>query len=205
MTASDMPLHPSDSGFERESGHLLPISRQIRQIPYLDPPEIMLPSVMRAIRQKPFPWWFRMIRWARSPRSFSFTPLQAVASLASILVLISAAGALFLSRYEHRYTLQSRATNQMPITLSLNMPEARSVSVVGTFNAWDDKGYEMKKDKSMGTWTLVLHLPAGHHEYAFVLDGKEIIPDPRADFFKDDGFGNQNAVLIVGNHHDRTI
>jgi hypothetical protein len=204
MMETGTPLHQSDSGPEWESEDLLRISRQIRQLPYLDPPEILVPSVLKAIRQKRLPWWYRMIRWARSPQSFSFTPLQA-ASLAAILILISSAGALYLSRNEHRNAFQSRAPGEMPITLTLNMPDARSVSVVGTFNAWDEKGYEMKKDQRIGAWTLVLHLPAGHYEYAFMLDGKEIIPDPRADFYEDDGFGNQNAVLIVGNHHDRTI
>jgi hypothetical protein len=198
------PLHRSDSGPERESEDLLRISRQIRQTPYLDPPDTLVPSVLKAIRKKRLPWWYRMIRWARSPRLISFTPLQA-ASLASILIVISSAAALYLSPGQHRSALQSRAPGKMPVTLTLNMPEARSVSVVGTFNAWDDKGYEMKKDQRIGAWTLVLHLPAGHYEYAFVLDGKEIILDPRADFYEDDGFGNQNAVLIVGNQHDRTI
>lgn len=205
MTETRMSLHPSDSAIERESGDLFPLSRRIRELPYLDSPETLVPSVMKAIRQRRFPWWYRLIRWAKSPRSLSFTPLQAAASLASVVILISASVAFLVVEYEHRGALQSRVMRQTPVTLILSMPEARSVSVVGTFNAWDDKGYEMKKDKSMGAWTLALQLPAGYYEYAFVLDGKEIIPDPHADFYKDDGFGNQNAVLIVGNHHDRTI
>ena len=63
----------------------------------------------------------------------------------------------------------------------------------------------MKKDETKGAWTLVLQLPAGRYEYAFVLDGQTIIPDPLAEFYEDDGFGNQNGVLIVGNHHDKAI
>jgi hypothetical protein len=198
------PLHQSESGREREAEALLHLSRQIRQMPYLDPPEILVPSVMKAIRPKQFPYWYRLIRWARSPRSLTFTPIQAVA-MASVLILVSSVGALHLLRNEPQYGLKAGVPGGVPITLTLNMPEARSVSVVGTFNAWDEKGYEMKKDQTRGAWTLVLHLPAGHYEYAFMLDGKEIVPDPRAELYEDDGFGNQNAVLIVGNHHDRTI
>jgi hypothetical protein len=198
------PLHQSESGLEREAEALLYLSRQIRQMPYLDPPEILVPSVMKAIRPKQYPYWYRLIRWARSPRSLTFTPLQA-AAMVSLLILVVSAGALHLLRSEPPYGLKEGVSGGVPITLTLNMPEARSVSVVGTFNAWDEKGYEMKKDRTQGAWTLVLHLPAGHYEYAFMLDGKEIIPDPRAELYEDDGFGNQNAVLIVGNHHDRTI
>ncbi len=180
------------------------ISRQIGQMPYLDPPVTLAPSVLKAIRQKRFPLRFRLLRWARSPRSLTFTPLQA-ACMASLLILVSAFGVSQLWRSDSRHASRPAAPGMAPITLTLNMPEARSVSVVGSFNAWDEKGYEMKMDRKKGAWTLVLHLPAGHYEYAFVLDGKEIIPDPRAELYADDGFGNQNAVLIVGNHHDRTI
>jgi 1,4-alpha-glucan branching enzyme len=63
----------------------------------------------------------------------------------------------------------------------------------------------MKKDESKGVWTLVLQLPAGHYEYAFMLDGQKLIPDPGAEFYQDDGFGHQNGVLIVGNYHDNAI
>jgi hypothetical protein len=197
-------LHQFESGPQREAEVFLRISERIREMPYLDPPEMLAPSVMRAIRPKQFPLWYRMIRWAKSPRSLTFTPLQA-ALMASILILVSSAGALYLSRSEPPSGFKAGVPGGVPITLTLNMPAARSVSVVGTFNAWDEKGYEMMKDQIAGAWTLVLHLPAGHYEYAFVLDGKEIIPDPRAQFYEDDGFGNQNAVLIVGTHHDRTI
>jgi hypothetical protein len=199
-----MPLDPLRSGAEWEADALLLLSKQIRQMPYLDPPVRLTPSVLKAIRHKRFPVWFRLLRWARSPRSLTFTPLQA-ALAASLFILVSAVGVSQLLRNDHPHLSQPTAPGMAPITLTLNMPEARSVSVVGTFNAWDDKGYEMKKDRKKGAWTLVLHLPVGHYEYAFVLDGKELIPDPRAEFYQDDGFGNQNAVLIVGNHHDRTI
>jgi len=179
------------------------IARQIRQTPYLDPPVMLAPSVLKAIRHKRFPIRFRMLRWARSPRSLTFTPLQA-AFVASLLILVSAVGVSHLLQSDYRHASQPAAPGGVPITLTLSMPEARSVSVVGTFNAWDQKGFEMRKDQEKGAWTLMLHLPAGHYEYAFVLDGKEVIPDPRAELYSDDGFGNQNAVLIVGNHHERT-
>ena len=42
-------------------------------------------------------------------------------------------------------------------------------------------------------------LPAGQHEYMFVVDGERWVADPLAGRYVDDGFGagRQNAVLIV--------
>lgn len=189
---------------EGESEALLHITRQIRQMPYLDPPETLVSAVLDAIRPRQFPWRYRVVRWARSPRSFTLTPLQ-VACAASVLILLSFVSALYLPTSGPRQAVQGGPQGGAPITLMLTMPEARSVSVVGTFNAWDENGYEMKRDETKGAWTLVLQLPEGHYEYAFVLDGHTIIPDPQAEFYEDDGFGNQNGVLIVGNHHDKAI
>ena len=140
------PLNPFESGSEREAEALMLIARQIRQMPYLDPPVMLAPSVLKAIRQKRFPLWFRMLRWARSPRSLTFTPLQA-AFVASLLILVSAVGVSRLLQSDYRHASQPAAPGGVPITLTLNMPEARSVSVVGTFNAWDQKGFEMRKDQ----------------------------------------------------------
>jgi hypothetical protein len=189
---------------EQESESLRLLSRQLREMPYLDPPENLLPSIMGSIKQKRFPWWYRSLRWARSPQSLTFTPLQ-VGSMVSLVLLVSFVSAFYLLRTDRGYHLPAKLQGSVPITLTLNMPEARSVSVVGTFNAWHEKGYEMTRDATRGTWTLPLRLPDGRYEYAFVLDGQNIIPDPEAEFYADDGFGNQNAVLIVRKHHDEAI
>jgi hypothetical protein len=200
-TRSSLPQHVE---CEAESDSLRRISREIAEMPYLDPPRNLLPSVMDAIAHKQFPWWYRTVRWARSPRSFTFSPFQ-VATLSSLLVLVSFLSAFVLLRSEPRSLSGPGLQGKAPVTLTLNMPEARSVSVVGTFNDWHEKGYEMKRDGTGSTWHLVLQLPAGRYEYAYVLDGQKIVPDPQAEFFADDGFGNQNAVLIVGNHNDKAI
>ena len=89
--------------------------------------------------------------------------------------------------------------------MSLQTPTTIRARQWNTFNAWHEKGYEMTRDAARGTWNLLLRLPDGRYEYAFVLDGQNIIPDPEAEFYADDGFGNQNAVLIVRKHHDEAI
>ncbi len=192
------------SGLEFESEGLWRLARQVREMPDLDPPGNLLPSVMGTIRRMRFPWWYRLLRWTRSPRSLTFTPLQA-ASLVSVLALIAFVSALQVMRSEPRSIIPDKVTGGVPVTFTLNMPEARSVAVVGTFNAWHQKGYEMTRDPAKNAWTLLLRLPDGRYEYAFVLDGKNLVPDPEAELFAEDGFGNKNAVLIVGKPHDEAI
>ncbi|SPE55361.1 Glycoside hydrolase family 13 domain protein [Verrucomicrobia bacterium] len=57
-------------------------------------------------------------------------------------------------------------------------PVARSVSLVGDFNAWNPAAHPMKQmpDKA---WLLTVELKHGHHRYAFLVDNKLTL-DPRA-------------------------
>ena len=50
-----------------------------------------------------------------------------------------------------------------------------------------------------GIWHGAVVLPAGPHEYMFVVDGERWVPDPLAGRYVDDGFGagRENSLLIV--------
>ena len=54
-------------------------------------------------------------------------------------------------------------------------------------------------DKDRGLWMVALHLKQGSYEYAFRVNHKEIVADPKAILHRDDGFGHQNSILIIGN------
>jgi len=43
----------------------------------------------------------------------------------------------------------------------------------------------------------VVVLPAGAHEYMFVVDDERWVPDYSANRFVEDDFGRENSVLIV--------
>lgn len=79
------------------------------------------------------------------------------------------------------------------------------MSVIGSFNQWQGRGYEMHRDATAPVWTMTLWLPPGRHEYAFLVDGKEILTDPQALLYQEDGFGSRNAVLIVGQYDDQSV
>lgn len=57
-------------------------------------------------------------------------------------------------------------------------PSARSVFLVGDFNAWNPSAHPLRRmpDKS---WQLQVDLRHGHHRYAFMVDGALTL-DPRA-------------------------
>lgn len=80
-----------------------------------------------------------------------------------------------------------------------HFPGARSVEVVGSFNDWSRGLLPLRDDNHDGIWHGKVVLPAGQHEYMFVVDGERWVTDPLADRFVDDGFGagQENSVLIV--------
>jgi hypothetical protein len=76
-------------------------------------------------------------------------------------------------------------------------PQAARVSLVGNFNRWDPAATPMQRTPTGGTWSVVVPLSAGRHEYAFVVDGKQWLPDPAAPLAPVDGFGTPNSVVLV--------
>jgi hypothetical protein len=75
-------------------------------------------------------------------------------------------------------------------------PEAKQVSLAGTFNQWNTQVTPLVRAGATGVWTATLTLPAGQHQYAFVVDGARWVPDPGAPAV-DDGFGRRNSVLTL--------
>jgi 5'-AMP-activated protein kinase regulatory beta subunit len=55
-------------------------------------------------------------------------------------------------------------------TFICHAPEAKAVFLAGTFNDWKPDATPMTRNGE-GDWSMALHLPAGRHEYKFVVDG----------------------------------
>jgi 1,4-alpha-glucan branching enzyme len=81
------------------------------------------------------------------------------------------------------------------IEFKLSAPQAKRVSVGGTFNAWSTKGNSAKKDSS-GNWTAKVELMPGKYEYKFFVDGMWM-NDPRCSHLVTNSFGTQNCVIEV--------
>ena len=65
-----------------------------------------------------------------------------------------------------------------PVSFILMAPEARSVAVVGDFNAWDPDANLLQR-RIDGGWSTLVELPHGHHRYQFLVDGEPTL-DPCA-------------------------
>lgn len=76
-------------------------------------------------------------------------------------------------------------------------PGASTVSLVGDFNAWNVRATPLEATENEGIWTVTVPLPAGRHEYAFVVDGELWLPDPNAPAAGTADFGPANSVVTV--------
>ena len=180
----------------------------VANIPDVDPPDKLIESVMARIQPKKIVWWRRILRQLKIP--FYVTPLKIVPFGASAAALIIVA-LVFLGRTpdvkDTAQTFMGVKKLLAAVTFTLNMPDASNVEVIGSFNQWMPSGFRMHWDERRGLWVLSVPLERGRYEYAFLVDGKTILPDPKAVMQQDDGFGNKNSILIIerNNGHETRI
>jgi len=88
-----------------------------------------------------------------------------------------------------------RISSAKPAEFKLYAPQAKKVSLVGTFNNWDTKALAAKKD-SKGSWTVKVNLKPGRYEYKFLVDGSWQ-NDPRCANSVPNSFGGQNCIVDI--------
>ena len=176
------------------------LTRLIAGIPDREPPDGLVDAVMAGIRPKRAPWWRRLLQ--RLYRPVSVAPVRLIPAGVALALFLGLSfyfgfsmGTKKMAPVVARVETPARETSTVVFTLK--DPRASQVYVIGSFNHWSPKGYRMHFDKKTGTWVLAVKLPEGRYEYAFLLNGKTIMPDPKALIQKDDGFGNKNSILIV--------
>lgn len=138
--------------------------------------------VMAAVR--PTAW-----RWLNRPREVR---LRVRVWMAGPLLAAAAALALLLGRP----ATPPSTTRMVTVRFVLFAPEAHEVAVAGTFNQWDAGATPLVRASAPGVWSATVTLPAGSHQYAFVVDGARWVPDPGAPAV-DDGFGRRNSILAL--------
>ncbi|MBP7216695.1 MAG: glycogen-binding domain-containing protein [Candidatus Omnitrophica bacterium] len=82
-----------------------------------------------------------------------------------------------------------------PTAFKIYAPQAKKVSVAGSFNNWDTQKLSAKKD-SRGNWQVKASLKPGRYEYKFIVDGSWIA-DPNCAQRTTNSFGSQNSVIEV--------
>ena len=134
--------------------------------------------VLAALRRRPeAPGFWRRLRL----RPWTLVP--AFAAGAALVLLLS-------------QPAPTAATSTVTVRFVLFAPEAQQVALAGSFNQWDTAATRLVRTGTPGVWAATLTLPAGQHQYAFVVDGARWVPDPGAPAV-DDGFGRRNSVLAL--------
>ncbi|HET7458429.1 MAG TPA: hypothetical protein VFJ74_12335 [Gemmatimonadaceae bacterium] len=149
------------------------------------------------------------VPWYRRSVSVRLTPLGGLASLAAAA---SIAAVAFLGGRSTATTpgveraVATTATGTAPTTpdtvrvvqFVFVAPGAKRVTLVGDFNGWDRDATQLRPGGARGLWTVALPLPAGRHEYAFVVDGTRWEADPAAAATAvTDDFGVVTSVVSV--------
>jgi hypothetical protein len=177
------------------------IARLIGDIRYAEPSEFLTETVLGRLKPKRLNFSTRL--WRRLKTPVSVTPLKLLPGGVSVLaVLVLASTLMWRTPPERVVTQRTREVADQglrTVTLFLDRPDATEVEVIGSFNHWSREGVRMVWDKDRRLWVAALRLKRGSYEYAFRVNGTEIVADPRAVLHQDDGFGHQNSILIIGN------
>jgi len=143
--------------------------------------------------------------WWRTERVVRVSPLAGLAmaaGLAGIVALSSLVGGTRESPAPAVAQNNSAPAAIAPDTVHLVRfvfvdPRATTVEIVGDFNAWTKGATRLERSAAPGVWAASVPLPAGRHEYAFIINGTRWIADPLAPKSSDD-FGVESAVIHVG-------
>lgn len=144
----------------------------------------LLARVDRSNVSMPAVTWRVMAKLERRRRRFLPWLLAPALAIAAALVIVL------------RPATPAPGPGLVTVRFVLVAPDARQVSLAGTFNQWDPQATPLVRAAATGVWTATLRLPAGQHQYAFVVDGARWVPDPGAPAV-DDGFGRRNSVLTL--------
>ncbi len=90
---------------------------------------------------------------------------------------------------------RGNAMDTVVVQFEFHAPHAEQVELVGDFTAWQSGHILLVGPDESGHWTARIKLPAGRHEYLFLVDGREWVTDPHATARRPDGFGNLNSVI----------
>lgn len=128
--------------------------------------------------------------WLWQPRSVSLRPAYAFAAAAVLLI------GLALRETPPVPATTSLASTPAPVLIQfrLDAPDAQQVALAGDFTGWKPE-YQLLRTQP-GVWTIVVPLQQGMHEYAFIVNGEQWVPDPHAPVVQD-GFGGENSRVAV--------
>jgi hypothetical protein len=153
------------------------------------------------------------VSWWRRERVVRLSPVGAIALAAGVSMFVAlstlAVGSRVWSRADKPSAAASVASSRAAhdtvnlIRFVFVDSNARSVELVGDFNEWTKGAVQLKPSGAPGVWAVSVALPAGRHEYAFIVDGTKWSADPFATKSSDD-FDTESSVIQVGSTAQRS-
>lgn len=170
------------------------------------PTDLVNRAVLRAVQRRAkeeaeAPAWQRWLK-----------PRVVKLRLTPFALLVASAAAIALGLYAARgaegsvaleappapsATPSAPSSSEAVVRLVLPTSDAHSVAVAGDFNDWRTDETFLEDPEGDGVFVGTLHLRPGSYAYMYVIDGERWVTDPYAVNHRDDGFGNQNAVLRI--------
>lgn len=183
--------NPSEAGADEHLGELLGVLREDVRAP-----ASLRSDVMREVHATAFPLWTRALDWLLRPRTVRVTPAVGALAMAAMAAVVLLVGSMLSNG---QAPVADAPTGTRVTRFVFIAPEASSVQVTGDFVDWSPDGLALQEERGTGVWTVDVPLEPGVYQYAFIVDGDEWRPDPRAVSQVDDGFGRENSVVIVSN------
>ncbi|MDZ7778485.1 MAG: glycogen-binding domain-containing protein [Gemmatimonadota bacterium] len=176
------------------------------------PPELKR-NVMERVRAIPDPLWKRALDWVLRPRTIQVTPATAGFAMAGLALLFvlrpgpqstpsPSTGSSDAAVTTAQAGANTGARERSMTRFVFVAPEASEVRMTGDFVSWDPEGITLEDERGTGVWTADVPLSPGVYQYTFIVDGTEWRPDPHAVSQVDDGFGQQNSVVIVSGNNE---
>ena len=180
----------------------------IARMPDKPPPADLTYRVMQCIAPKrPTFWGWLRVRISSPFAIIGMRPLPATATAVLLAGLIFAFKAFGPLPATHQPIAAAVSSGDRTVNFTLDWPVAEKVAVIGSFNGWRPEHYFMHRNPSDGNWELTVRLQPGRYAYAFLIDDKQIIADPRSLWELDDGFGTRNSIITIEdrNSHENRV
>lgn len=133
----------------------------------------------------------RWIDWLTRPRAIRVSPLTGLAVAAALIIAVVRPWA-----GDTASPGEPPVAGRVYVQFLVEAEAAESVHLAGDFSDWQPT-ISLDDSDGDGTWSARVPLEPGVHEYMFVIDGSEWVPDPNAAGSRDDGFGRRNSLLAV--------
>jgi len=132
--------------------------------------------------------------WIWAPRQVALRPAYIFGSAFAVLLVV-----LSLQPFSGGAMIGSAGgvtveEQQLFVQFRLDAENVSTVAIAGSFTDWEPS--QELREVAPGVWTVLVALRPGVHDYLFVVDGEEWIPDPVARPV-DDGFGGTNSRLFL--------